>query len=1187
MLVQRLRAVLMGLALVFVCSVVEAGTTATFNGAADALFSNGANWIGGEGAGGIPGVGQHLQITATCNVDAATSNLQYSNLQIDMPGTLTWTSTVTLDVVAIAGVSGNLALVNGTLKVRGTFDASGITFSGSSGTVEYAGGALQTAPGLPYGNLIINNATGVSMGGTSTVALALTIGSVTSNSVLKDNGFQISSTGSLIVQNASKFSLGAGSATNFPNFGVVTLNAGTAIEYGSSAPQTVKPRTDYRSLKLTGAGTKTVALGNLTVLETFFVDSACTLGSSVYNVNDVSGTGVITLAASDLNVGGNWINTGGTTVGGAGEVTFTGTSPSITGCPFERIHFQNIGTANVTGTLTVNTFGTIQGGSTVQVQDIAGSGLWAPSSGSTLRVFGAYSLTNTTLSIGVRVDYNGSGAQTVALDDYGDLEISQARGTNMVTFAVGTIGIQGAFFNNASFTGGGGYDLLSNTINYKGAGPQMVANFKYYNLTVSNARTTNNVTFSNMGPIGVEANFTLSLTFSSGQCITTGSSIDFFGSGQSINAPPGSANFNYDSITVSGIATTSGNFGINRNLDITGTGQLDLGSSNLAIGGNINKMGNLSQNTSSVTLNGVAPQMISGNSEVSFNNLILNNASGIALGANIRILSLMTFTAGKIFTGPNRVLLNSGTTVGSSDANHIVGTCRRAVEAPGQNFIFPVGDGVRLVPVQMLNVGPIGSGTLDVSVFNADHPDIFNSGIDANKSVNRVYKITYSSLANGFDMILPFDPLDFDPGLNTANLVSRLFNGTTWSPPNPGAVTATSVTIANIDAATSGEYQLGELFTAPPPTIKSIAATQNAVKAGVSITFTADTDGTKFLWDFGDGSPQESTNPVTHTFNIEGTFTVNLEVSNQAGAATAKLTVKVFAPASGGTGVKNASDGDAAIVNPLNGLSVKVMNSEGGVIELSINVDALNRAAFDVSTDFDGVGGRQSTATGTKPVTKVEKAGIVVATISATDAGTTTLRGKARKTIVVGRKETGEKPLSTAAPASSDINLASMKGKFLFNKDTPDSVSFVGTIELPAGMDLSQPQEFSMGMGNVIDTVMVDPKGKTSDKGTLERITKLNIKYPKLPKDETLTTTGQKAKITITMSTANMDSIGFDTEGITAALRNDEAGEKSVPRSIQVAMVLAGVSYEGTAPVEYKVSKKGDAGTMGGRGSAK
>ncbi|HYF51845.1 MAG TPA: PKD domain-containing protein [Planctomycetota bacterium] len=1195
----RFHILLTGMLLALACSYAQAATK-TFTGATDNNFSLGTNWS----PLGLPVAGDDLviQTGATCNFDAGASNLAYGNLTIQMSGTLTWSAANTLNVVdVIDGAGGTLTLNNnGTLMVRGNFQNFGVGFSAAAGTtVHYAGSSAQTAPGYSYANLTINNSAGVTLGGAATVTGTLLIGNSTANSVLNDDGNQITSTGTLTIQNGSTLVLGGATGTTFPNFGTVSLNTGTTIEYAADVPQTVASRTDYRNLKLSGGGTKTFSTNPVTIQETFFVGVNCSAAavSGSFSAVNVAGTGVITMGSANLAVSGNWTNTGGTT-GGSGEVRFTGSNPSITGTTFDKVRFQNTGTANVTGTLTLNNSSTIDASSIVQVQNIAGAGTFAPSSGAILRVSGTYSLTNTVYANNVRVDYNGTGAQTIEIDDYADLEISQNRGTNMVTFAAGTLGITGNFFNNATFSGGGGFDVNAVTIDYKGTGAQTITSFKYKNLTISGARTTNNVTFSTPAPIGILGTFSITASFTTGRVVTTGSTIEYAGVGPQPVAAT-TPEFAYDTLLISGDTLLSGGITVKKDLVITATGVFDAGVETVFVSGNISVMGGLVPNGDFV-LEGTALQTLSGTNPLQFFNLTVNNPAGVVLAANVEAQASLTLTAGRIITGTNKFGIEEVTTInGGSDASHIAGTCAmtfnqgggivapRSVGSRAISHTVPVGDGVRFAPVVLTDVVVNVAGTVEVTVFPGDHPSIATSGLDANKSVNRHYRFAYTPTVNsGLSIDLPFTAADIDAAANAANLTARFFDGMAWSTPNLGTLTATSLRIANVNTAVNGEYQIAELFAGPPPTIKAIVASQNPVKAGVLLTLNADTDGMTFLWDFGDGSPTATTNPVTHTYNIEGTFNLTLTVTNPAGTAVGNVPVKVFAPASGGIGVKNVSEGDPPIVNPLNGLSVKVMSSEGGVIELFINVDALNRAAFDVSTDFDGVAGRQSTSTGTNPVTKVEKSGIIVATTKATDAGTTNERGKARKTIPVSRKETGETPLATTPPASTEINLSSMKGKFLFNKDTPDMVTFVGTIELPAGMDLSKEQEFSMGMGNVIDTVMVDTKGRAKDDGTLDRIKKLTIKYPKLPKGETLTTAGQKAKITISMSTANMDSIGFDTEGITNTLKSDEEGQKSVPRSIQVAMVIAGTSYEGNAAVQYKLSNKKDSGAMSGRSTS-
>ena len=127
-------------------------------------------------------------------------------------------------------------------------------------------------------------------------------------------------------------------------------------------------------------------------------------------------------------------------------------------------------------------------------------------------------------------------------------------------------------------------------------------------------------------------------------------------------------------------------------------------------------------------------------------------------------------------------------------------------------------------------------------------------------------------------------------------------------------------------------------------------------------------------------------------------------------------------------------------------------------------------------------------------------------------------------------------------------------------------MSFKGTIVLPAGLDLSQPQTLSVAVGNVVDTVSLNTKGKAKvDANSLLR--NVNVKYPKLPKHVTVTGAGQKATVAFTLSAPDLDSLGFAAKGISQA-----GGSKgqSVPRTVQAAIVLGGTAYRMDIPVNFK-----------------
>ena len=55
----------------------------------------------------------------------------------------------------------------------------------------------------------------------------------------------------------------------------------------------------------------------------------------------------------------------------------------------------------------------------------------------------------------------------------------------------------------------------------------------------------------------------------------------------------------------------------------------------------------------------------------------------------------------------------------------------------------------------------------------------------------------------------------------------------------------------------------------------------------------------------------------------------------------------------------------------------------------------------------------------------------------------------------------------------------------------------------------------------------------------------------------------ETARIAMTMSTKDLDVLGFDSEGVTVSVRADEVGQTSVARFIQIDMLLLGSTYFG------------------------
>jgi hypothetical protein len=322
-------------------------------------------------------------------------------------------------------------------------------------------------------------------------------------------------------------------------------------------------------------------------------------------------------------------------------------------------------------------------------------------------------------------------------------------------------------------------------------------------------------------------------------------------------------------------------------------------------------------------------------------------------------------------------------------------------------------------------------------------------------------------------------------------------------------------------------------------------------------------------------------NPATIQFPVEGTFTGTVTVSDGYESVSSSTTLVVVAPSSSGAGVQNVDQGQAPVVNPLNGITIQVASSDGGVVQLAVDIQALIRDAYEASTDFSDVPGRSAAAIkGSSPVHKYVQTGVFVATSNAMEIASGQSKGKGRKTLAISRKETGQEQSVTTEPVNRAIKTKSLKGKFIFKSPKPkaDLVTYSGTITLGAGLDLSKAQEIALGVGNITDSTMVDPKGKGTAPGTEGHIKKLSVKYPKL-KGTKITQGGETATVTLSLSMNGMSPAGFDTEGVTPDA-TDLSSKNVATRSIQVAVVLAGVSYEVSAPTDFKLSTKKDAGQL-------
>jgi hypothetical protein len=145
---------------------------------------------------------------------------------------------------------------------------------------------------------------------------------------------------------------------------------------------------------------------------------------------------------------------------------------------------------------------------------------------------------------GSTINFNGTTAQTIPASSYNNLTISNARTTNNVTLA-GLINIAAVFNPSATFTSGN-YIVAGNTVNYNGPNGQTIVAFNYNNLSSTN----NNRVLQSVGNIGIAGLFTPG----TGIFTTTGSTVVFNGAANQTVPVFNSitANRSYHNLTIEG-----------------------------------------------------------------------------------------------------------------------------------------------------------------------------------------------------------------------------------------------------------------------------------------------------------------------------------------------------------------------------------------------------------------------------------------------------------------------------------------------------------------------------------------------------------------------------------------------------------------------------------------------------------
>jgi hypothetical protein len=699
-------------------------------------------------------------------------------------------------------------------------------------TVDYASAGDNTVNALSYNNLTLSGSgiktlpgSAMTISGNFTLAGTVAVSAVAPLTI--GGNFTIGS-GTTFTAGSFTHTLGG----NWINSG--TFNAGTSTFVLSGAGGQSMSGSTFNNLEIASAA-------GVTMLTDETVNGTLTLTSGAFNVGAhtlalngpaIAGTpdNLVTTSSSNLILGGS-----------SAGVSIPGSVSQL-----NNLVINNSNGAALAGGTTVNgTLTLTQGALAVGTQALTVMGAIAVTGGSL-----------TSSATGTVNYFQPSAGQTVIAANYGNLGFSD---DNKVFPASGSVRISGTFSPGSAT----GHTLTGSTIEFNGAAAQALpAVFQpYNNLTINNgsqvslggaATIQGTLTLTN-GTLDVGAN-TLELNgpaiagTSANLATSNASSLIFGGTASGVFVPT-----SVSQLLNLTIGNTGASVALGSSVAIDGTLQIDAGaelapSPAVVVSGSGTLTGSGTAQVTRVASTadfgsqypittadltnltvryiGTAAQVIT---PLTYNNLTIENPSGLTLGGPVSVTGTLTLVDGKVTLGSSTLLIGPYASIlGATASRYIVtngpGFLKRTVG--GAAVVFPLGTSSSYVPATLQNSGMIDNFSARVqSGFD-------NAPVEPDNVVNMQWTM-HEETAGGSDCAITFQWNAGDEGsslVRTNPLVVGRWDGASWVSTGVSSSNTSGAgpyTVSASGFTTFSEFGIGAQ-SALPVELTAFSATQKA-----------------------------------------------------------------------------------------------------------------------------------------------------------------------------------------------------------------------------------------------------------------------------------------------------------------------------------------------------------------------
>ena len=348
-------------------------------------------------------------------------------------------------------------------------------------------------------------------------------------------------------------------------------------------------------------------------------------------------------------------------------------------------------------------------------------------------------------------------------------------------------------------------------------------------------------------PDGGTGNYTLSWTITNSPCTASSSSItlsvvspgtwfgvnnDWFDANNWCGGIPTSTTNVVITSSVSNMPLISTIGAVCNSITINGAASLNMSStSDLTVFGNWTNSGTFTSGGGSVSFTGSAAQTIVGTT--TFDNMFVNNTSGVTLNNNIVINSILELDNGNVRTGANYVQIEANA-YPIAIGGFIDGNLKQYIPSGfGISAYYPIGSNSNASALDIFFNNVSTDGYVTASSSTGDHAQAASSGFNLSQTVNRTWTLTNGGISyDEFQVGMSYQSSDFDAGYSDSYGDLRVYTAGSWidlpnSVQTPNYISASSVT-------DFGDYQIGDVN--PVPSAYSISPSVGAQNQTLNIT---------------------------------------------------------------------------------------------------------------------------------------------------------------------------------------------------------------------------------------------------------------------------------------------------------------------------------------------------------------